>query len=230
MSSVDLYGIHLSPPTRSVNLLLKSLNVESKLIEVDVLGGGTRTPEFLAMNPQHTVPVLKHGDFPISESRAILIYLCQVFNGEKFYPTQDPKALAVVNQRINFDLGILYRRIADAVAPVCFGIRNDIPDKERKSVDEAMKWTDDYLAKHKYFGGDTLTLADFSLIASVSTYESCMKGLEPISKYPNIEKWLNTFKSEMPGYAEVGQPGVDQYKAWFETSYHEVKSEALTDI
>ena len=29
------------------------------------MGGGTRTDEFLAMNPQHTVPVLKHGDFAI---------------------------------------------------------------------------------------------------------------------------------------------------------------------
>jgi len=220
--SVDLYALPLSPPSRSVHLLLNILGVEYNYIEVDVLGGGTRTPEFLAMNPQHTVPVLKHGDFPVSESRAILVYICQVFKaGDKFYPSRDPKTKAVINQRMNFDLGLLYRKIGDAVTPVCFGIRNDIPEQERNSVDVVMQDTDQYLAKSKYFGGENLSLADFSLLASITVYEACEKGLKPLSNYPNIENWLNTMKTELPGYAEIGQPGVDAYKAWFETSFHD---------
>jgi len=217
---VDLYALPLSPPSRSVHLLLTQLGVHHKYIEVDVMGGGTRTDEFLAMNPQHTVPVLKHGDFAISESRAILIYVCQSFlNGDKFYPENDPQKIAIINQRLNFDLGILYRKIVDAVTPVCFGLTNDIPDKERENVDGAMKDTEDYLSKSKYFGGDDLSLADFSLLASITVYEACEKGLTPLSEYPNTEKWLKTMKTELPSYKEIGQPGVEDYRAWFETSY-----------
>ena len=41
--------------------------------------GETMTPEFLALNPRHKIPVLRHGSFVISESAAILQYLGEAF-------------------------------------------------------------------------------------------------------------------------------------------------------
>ena len=45
------------------------------------MGGGTRTPEFLSLNPQHTVPVLVDGDHVVTESRAALVYLASTKQG-----------------------------------------------------------------------------------------------------------------------------------------------------
>jgi len=229
MGDIKLYGIPLSPPSRCVHLTLKLLDIKHEYIEVDVLGGGTNTPEFLAMNPQHTVPVLTHGNFALSESRAILVYLCEAFGADRYYPKGKPKTTAIINQRMNFDIGILYKTIANAVIPVCFKQRHHVEEKDKKSVDEVMQWTDNYLDDSTYFAGDFLSVADISLLAAVTTYEACMKAFGPLSKYPNVEKWLNNMKKELPGYAEVGEPGMIDYKNWFEESFMDTKDE-VTNI
>jgi glutathione S-transferase len=41
--------------------------------------GETKTPEFLALNPRHKVPVMTHGDLVLSESAAILSYMTEAF-------------------------------------------------------------------------------------------------------------------------------------------------------
>ena len=34
-----------------------------------------QTPEFLSMNPAHTIPTMKDGDFVLTQSRAMVTYL-----------------------------------------------------------------------------------------------------------------------------------------------------------
>ena len=91
MSSLELHALPLSPPSRSVHMTLDYLGLEYKYVDIDVLGGGTRTPEFLAMNPQHTVPVLVDGNTVITESRAAITYLVAVHKlsneHAQLYPT-----------------------------------------------------------------------------------------------------------------------------------------------
>merc|ERR1712198_396809 len=50
------------------------------------------------MNPQHTVPTIKCGDYVLSESRAILSYLCEKFSGEAYYP-QDIEMRGLIHHR-----------------------------------------------------------------------------------------------------------------------------------
>lgn len=68
--------------------------------------------DFLKVNPQHTVPVLVDGDFVLTESRAIAIYLTEKNfpNGHSLYPT-DVKQRAVINQRLFYDATVLHARI-----------------------------------------------------------------------------------------------------------------------
>ena len=60
--------------------------------------GGNDTPEFLAMNPNGTVPVLRDGDqTPIWETGAMVRYLAAQYGSETFWPS-DPVKRAPVDQ------------------------------------------------------------------------------------------------------------------------------------
>src|SRR4029450_10624587 len=67
-----------------VRLLLTQLGLPFELIELDIVQGQTRTPEFLAKNPNGRIPTLEiePGVF-LPESNAILFYLAE---GTSFLP------------------------------------------------------------------------------------------------------------------------------------------------
>ena len=71
-----LYSMQRSGNSYKVRLLLARLRIPFQLVEVDILQGESRTPEFLAMNPNGQVPLLEvaPGRY-LAESNAILWYL-----------------------------------------------------------------------------------------------------------------------------------------------------------
>lgn len=77
---------------------------------------------YFQLNPQHAIPTLVDDGFAISESRAIITYLANQYGkGSPLYPA-DPKARALVDQRLHFDGNTLYARFADyAVSFECTG-------------------------------------------------------------------------------------------------------------
>ncbi len=78
---MKLYGF---PPTRSMRVLwtLRELEVEFELVNVDPVRGEVRAPEFLALNPAGKLPVLVDGDFVLTESVAICLYLAEKYPGK----------------------------------------------------------------------------------------------------------------------------------------------------
>ena len=79
-----LYDNHLSGNGYKPRLLLAHLGLAYERVEVDILTGETRTPEFLAINPNGRIPVLALEDGTcIAESNAILYFLAE---GSGFFP------------------------------------------------------------------------------------------------------------------------------------------------
>lgn len=66
---------------------------------------------FLKLNPSHQVPVLRDGDFILTESRAIACYLVNLNPQSSLYPT-DPKKRAIVDQMLYMD--------ATYIVPTCY--------------------------------------------------------------------------------------------------------------
>ena len=75
------------------------------------------TPEFIKINPQHTIPVLIDDGLVLCESRAILTYLVEKYGKDDSLYPKDPRARAIVNQRLYFDMGTLYQRFGDYYYP-----------------------------------------------------------------------------------------------------------------
>ncbi|MBV1902969.1 MAG: glutathione S-transferase N-terminal domain-containing protein, partial [Marinosulfonomonas sp.] len=72
---MKLYNANFSPNALRVRAVALELGIDLEVIEVDLRAGGTKTDEFLAMNPNGKIPVLQDGDFVLWESRAINSYL-----------------------------------------------------------------------------------------------------------------------------------------------------------
>lgn len=74
-------------------------------------GAGFKDPndaEFLALNPNGLVPVLKDGDFVLWESNSIIRYLASRYGGERLYPSE-PVARAKIDQWMDWQATELNR-------------------------------------------------------------------------------------------------------------------------
>jgi glutathione S-transferase len=83
---MKLYGF---PPSRSIRVLwtLRELDVEFEFVNVDPSKGQLRDPEFLAMNPAGKLPALVDGDFALTESVAICLYLAEKYPERGLLPS-----------------------------------------------------------------------------------------------------------------------------------------------
>lgn len=82
-------------------------------------------------------------------------------------------------------------------------------------IENAFKFLNTFLEDSDYVAGDTLTLADLTIVASVATYEVMNFNMAP---YKNVTKWFARVKAATPAYNEVvGKPMLD-FKAWVDSS------------
>lgn len=148
--------------------------------------------------------------FALWESRAIQTYLVEKYGKtDSLYP-KCPKKRAVVNQRLYFDLGTLYARLSDYYYPQLFAKAPANPDNLKK-LEDAAGFLNTFLEGSTYAAGDTLTIADISLLATVSTLEVLSFDL---SKYSNILRWYANAKATCPGY-NLNEEGVAEFKKKF---------------
>lgn len=90
-------------PTRSIRArwALQELEVPFESVPVRLLEGGAQTPEYLALNPAGKVPTLVDGDFVLTESVAIVVYLAEKYPHKGLLPT-DFKQRAQLNRWMLF--------------------------------------------------------------------------------------------------------------------------------
>ncbi|KAG7190908.1 hypothetical protein KM043_006967 [Ampulex compressa] len=206
---IDLYQLPGSGPCRSVRLAAAALGVELNLKAVDLMNGEQMKPEFLKMNPQHTIPTMDDNGFYLWESRAIMTYLADQYGkNDTLYP-KDAKKRAMVNQRLFFDMGTLYQSFSEYYYPIIFaGAAKDQTKFEK--IGQAFEFLDKFLEGENYVAGKNLTLADLALATTVSNFELMEYDM---SKTKNVARWLSRIKSEAPKYDEINGAGLKAFKA-----------------
>ncbi|XP_055679031.1 glutathione S-transferase 1-like [Lutzomyia longipalpis] len=206
--TIDFYYTDISAPCRSILLLGKALGIEFNLKEMDLMAGDHLKPEFVKINYQHCVPTIVDNGFALWESRAILIYLVDKYaKNDSLYPS-DPQKRARVNQKLYFDMGTLYQRFAEYYYPPIFAKAHFDPAAFKK-MEDAVVFLNTGLEGQKYAAGDSLTIADFALVATIATFDAFKFDL---SKYPNVVQWYEMCKKTITGY-EVNQKGADGFMA-----------------
>ena len=207
---IDFYQETASPPCRAVALTAALLGVELNAKEIDLDSEEHLKPEFLEMNPQHTIPTIDDNGYHLWESRAIMTYLAEQYGKDDSLYPKDAKTRSVVNQRLYFDACTLYKAFADYYYPELFfnGPKNQ---QEKTGIDTAFSFLDKFLEGQDFVAGKTLTLADLTIVVTVATYETVDYDF---SKFKNVARWYAKVKSTIPKYQEITEPGIKGFRAY----------------
>ncbi|KAH8331065.1 hypothetical protein KR067_011085, partial [Drosophila pandora] len=210
--NMDFYYMPGSGGCRTVLMVAKALGLELNKKMLNVKAGEQMTPEFLKINPQHTIPTLVDNGFSVWESRAIAIYLVEKYGKDDSLYPKDPQKQAVVNQRLYFDLGSLADSFTKYYYPF---IQTGKPgsDDDLKRIDTTFGFLNTFLEGQDYVAGDHLTVADFAILSSVSTFDIVEFD---ISKYPNVDRWYQNAKKVTPGWDESWE-SLLEVKAYFQS-------------
>ena len=186
---MTLYSMRRSGNCYKVRLALAQLELAHALVEIDILKGETRTPEFLAMNPSGHVPLLEvaPGRY-IAESNAILWYIA---GGSSLAP-EDRVDRAEVLQWMFFEQHSLEPNLGAAyfwLTLVKGGreLQQHALEDWMEEGERALGVMERHLANHRYFAADRYTIADIALYAYTHVAHECDFDL---ARYPAIRAWL----------------------------------------
>ena len=191
---VTLYDYMSSGNGYKVRLLLKQLAIPFRRVELDIMAGATRTPEFLAKNPNGRIPALQTeaGEI-LAESNAILFYLA---DGTRLLPTE-PLARARVLQWMFFEQYSHEPYIATSRFMLMHGApsaetRARLAEKRPGGL-AALGVMEGHLKDQAYFVGARYTIADIALYAYTHVAE---EGEFDLAPYPAIGAWLARVRAE----------------------------------
>jgi glutathione S-transferase len=185
--SLQIYGVARTRAFRAL-WIAEELGLAYEHVPVEIGEAGARTPEFLALNPNGRLPLIVDGDFVLSESLAITLYLAKKYSHGVLYP-----AVLEAEARV-------WQWSFWALAEVDRGVNIwslhavRLPPDERNAAlrDEALKLLatpfevlDAAVAGNAYVVGPEFTVADLNVAAVIS--RAVDMDLAP---WPHLQNWL----------------------------------------
>ena len=200
---LTLYSMQLSGNSYKVRLLLARLGTVYRQIEVDILKGETRTPAFLAKNPDGHIPLLELKDGRrLAASNAILAFLAE---GTDYLPS-DPFERAQVLRWMFFEQHS--HEPAIAAARFWLSLVKGGRDLRTHDIDvwmergyEALALMERHLSSQDYFAGARTSIADLALYAHTHV---APEGDFDLGGFPALNDWLARIAAE-PGHVGMMQ-------------------------
>jgi len=178
-----------------VRLVLKQLKLPYVLRELDITQGASRTPEYLAKNPNGRIPLLEvPGRGYLAESHAIVSFLAA---GSALIPAQ-PWQQAQMWQWLCFEQYNLEPNVGTArfwlhslhrTREECGAV---LIEKHAKAHD-ALKVLERGLEGRRFLVGERYSLADIGLYAYTHV---APEGEMPLDDYPAIRAWIKRVEAE----------------------------------
>lgn len=183
---MKIYGDSNSGNCLKVKWVCDHLALPYRWIEIDTLAGGSRTAEFLRLNPWGQVPAVELDDgATLAQSNAIIRYLAR---GSALIPA-DTFAAAKMDEWLfweqyshepyiavcRFQMRYLGKKAAELD-----------PEKVRRGY-AALAYMDRRLATSRFMAGDTVTLADVALLAYTRVAH---EGGFDLAGYDAVRRWI----------------------------------------
>jgi glutathione S-transferase len=198
-----IYWIKAQAPRR-VLALVKHLGIQAELIEMDLMGGGMKTSDYVMLNPNMKAPTLVDGGLVLWESSAIMAHLC-IKAGSDMWPKSNPAEQVELLRWLSWN----DCHWSPAVAPFYFEhvvkptFKIGQPDGANLTgkADDLKRYAavlNGHLDGRRYVACERLTIADFQL-ASMATYwrESKM----PLDEFESVVGWIDRLES-IPAWAD----------------------------
>jgi glutathione S-transferase len=199
--TLKIYGIGPSRAVRPIWTALE-LGVPFELVSTPYAGGATRTPEFLAINPNGHIPVLiderSDGAVTVWESMACALYIARV-HGQADGQTVTPASPREEAEALRWSFWTVSELEADALTVLMHRIampedqrKPELADKAESRLKVPLAVLEQHLqAQHAqgeaYLAANRFTVADVS-VASVASWIRPAAAL--LAQYPSVSSWL----------------------------------------
>jgi len=192
---VKLYDSAISGNSYKVRLACAQLGRPLEVVPVDILRGGSRTPDFLRLNPNGRTPVIDDDGFVLAESNAILAYVAR---GTRLLP-DERHHWALVFQWLFFEQYSHEPFIATSRFLLLH--RPEGPERaaalaaRRDGGWAALRVMEQHLAARPFFV-DEYSIADIALFAYTHVAH---EGGFPLDDFPTVRAWLDRVRAT-PGF------------------------------
>jgi glutathione S-transferase len=191
-------------------ITLLELGVDFEPVEIE-LGKDNKTDWFRAMNPNGTVPIIKHGSTVVYESLVVNEYLCEVFGGAKVTlmpnePAERARARILISRCDSKLVKLSYSYLSHK--PIESTAKDD---QLRTELQEELRYLDSALRESggPYFLGEQVSLVDIAfipfferMVVALSTF----KNFDIVSlKLPDLNTWLDAM-SNRQSYSQTRTP------------------------
>jgi glutathione S-transferase len=205
MANVEIIGFAPSTYVRTARMVC-----EEKGIAYELKPAAPHSPDVNAIHPFGKIPVMRHGDFELCESKAIATYLDLAFPGPKLIPTEPRHAalteqwVSLVNTRMDTTMVRTYlfayifpktadgqpdRKIIDGVLP---------------ALHDEIGFLDKAVAKGGYLAGDSFTYADINLMPILFYMQkfpeasAAIAAAKPLASYYERNAARPSFQNTIP--------------------------------
>ena len=206
MATPEIIGSIRSTYTRTACMVCQEKGIEYVLTERPL-----HAPEILAIHPFGKMPVLRHGDLVLCESKAIATYLDRAFGGAALIPS-DPRLAGLTEQWVSLintaiDPLLVRRYLLAYAAPKTADGKPDraliealLPD-----VRAQLALLDDAVAATNHLVGDRFTLADVYLLPMLHYLKLLPESGSLLSSSTALGRYLETHAAR-PSYVRTVPP------------------------
>lgn len=191
---MKLYHHPLSGHAHRAHLFVSLLGLPHELVEVDLMAGAHKTPEFLTLNPFGQVPVLEDDGVVIADSNAILVYLAKKAGRGDWLP-EDPVGAAAVQRWLSVAAGELAYGPAAARLVTVFGAKFNAEEVIGRAH-TLLARLESRLGGHDWLVGDHPTIADVAIYSYVAR---APEGNVDLWGYPSVGDFLRRVEA-LPGF------------------------------
>jgi glutathione S-transferase len=211
MTKPEIIGSARSTYTRVVRMVCEEKGIDYLLTET-TLG----SPELAAIHPLGKMPVLRHDEVELFESKAIATYLDRSFAGPQLFPS-DPHLAALTEQWVSLVNTVMDRTLIRTYLFAYIAPKTADGKPDRAAIDAVMPAVraqlgilDRAVAATGYLAGDRFTFADTNLLPILHRVGQAPEGAEALAAAPYLSAYYErhaarpSFASTMP---PAGPPG-----------------------
>jgi len=200
-----MFRFYYAPHTCALasHIALEQAGADYEAVRVDFATNGQRRPDYLAINPKGRVPALVTDRGILTETPAILMFVCQTYPGVGLAPLDDPFALAQVQSFNSYLCSTVHvahahrmrgHRWADDPAAIV-----EMQRKAPQAVSECFELIERHMIQRPWVMGDAYGICDMYLFTLAQWLEA--DGVD-LARLPRVVEHRRRM-SELPVVAKV---------------------------
>ena len=193
---MKLYNSEMANSPRKVRMFIAEKNISDiEIINIDLMSGEHKTPEYRAIAPNSRIPALELDDGTvIMESTAICRYLESLYPEPNLFGESAIEIASIemwqarIYNELMIPLAMAFRHLHPGMSNM--EIQNKDYGETQKSIGiKSLKYFDTVLSESKFVAGDRFTFADIQMITTTDFFI----GLNRLSMgdYPEIKRHFN---------------------------------------